>query len=104
MGRIEGLFVHREKFTGETENTLDISCSSLKRLGSLHCLAKGQTVEVPIWPYVPSASPKAETFFEFRVVASRTLLPSATLRLRPDRTAAAPPHAFGVDDILCALW
>jgi hypothetical protein len=44
MGRIEGLFVHREKFTGETENTLDISCSSLKRLGSLHGLAKGQTV------------------------------------------------------------
>jgi hypothetical protein len=24
MGRVEGLFVHREKFTGETENTLNI--------------------------------------------------------------------------------
>jgi hypothetical protein len=36
--------------------------------------------------------------------ANRTLLPSATVRPRPDRTAAARPHAFSVDDILRTLW
>jgi hypothetical protein len=66
MGRIEGLFVHREKFTGETENTLDISCSSLKMLGSLHGLAKRQNHQKCCYGRTRQVLHQAWTCFEFQ--------------------------------------